>query len=69
MANCKRCHGSGHLFRPRLSKFVWFRICPKCGGRGTSQLLVGPKTIRIHSFKNTQSHKGDVDENQGDKST
>ncbi len=34
MRVCKRCCGSGSLFCPRKGKFLTFKICSTCGGKG-----------------------------------
>src|SRR6185369_9678357 len=47
---CKRCCGTGCLLivtkdGPPVSKS--FKVCKKCGGKGTSHIPFGPKEIHI----------------------
>ena len=60
---CKRCKGSGSLFRRKdahgrvLPIRDSFRTCTDCGGKGTDEEVLGPNTIRIHTLKRKASRR------------
>jgi|GEM_PF-5066655 hypothetical protein len=42
---CKRCGGSGSLLKPQKGKFLTFKRCTTCGGKGLKGRLTMPRTL------------------------